>query len=494
MFKYSLAILLFYITSGFGVNFPDKPSDAIVEVVYPRDRDEQGFYHLRKGIDSTFLLGNVRHPLSTKLTINQQMIPIDSGGGWLAWVKCPSKNRDFTWNVKAISDSDTMFLKLPVKRVSPIRESLREINLTKPIWVQTLKSARLQLQPGGKNFLLPIEKTQLKIIKTKGDYWATNSFPNQILWVNKSFVEETSIQQSSSIRLISYQTDSTTNRLKIRFFLNSPPLVYFSSDTIKKQSASFTLVCDAIDSLSPIGYQDSLFEVKLNRKKTGFDFVCLSKLGSKFIGYSFLTDSNFVDLNLKFSPYTNVNDTLPLLGWRIAIDPGHGGEQYGAIGPTWLSEKKVNLQVSNLLRRKLCYLGATAFLTRTNDTELELSERIRIADSDSVHIFISIHQNALPDGENPWFQTGTSTYYFHSHSYSLASFVHQSLLEKLDLTDRGLYVGDFAVVRYAGALSILTEASYMIRPDHERKLKSPVFLKNQADAIASGIVKYVQSK
>ncbi|MFO7946710.1 MAG: N-acetylmuramoyl-L-alanine amidase [Armatimonadota bacterium] len=57
-----------------------------------------------------------------------------------------------------------------------------------------------------------------------------------------------------------------------------------------------------------------------------------------------------------------------LAGKRIAIDPGHGGSDTGAVGPTGLTEKEVNLTISSLLRERLETAGAEVVLTRYTDT------------------------------------------------------------------------------------------------------------------------------
>lgn len=486
-------VILFNYLQVFAQIYPTSPSGAIVEVVYPRDRDENGFYTLLKGIDSTFLLGNVRFPTETKLLINQKQIEIDSGGGWLAWVKCPSKNENFTWVIRAIYHNDTVVLKLPVKRTTIKKISDKEITLKNPIWVKTKNGARLQLQPGGQNFLLPIDGTVFKVFRKRGNYYAVKTEPNELLWVNKDNTEEINKPDVITITSCEIEMDPHLLFAKISFGVNPIPLYKVEFDTFNLKKFSIRFFQTNIDKNFKVPNHE-WFIVNHSKWKSQqqFDFTILNQ--EKCVGYIVTKDTSKLIFKFKFPPSENLkNDTLPLHGWKICIDPGHGGEQYGAIGPTWLSEKDVNLRVANLLRRKLEKLGASVIQTRTEDITLSLPERVQIADEANAHILLSIHQNALPDGQNPWYQAGTTTYYFYPHSKPLGELIQQNLSSKLDLGNNGLYVGDFAMVRYSGALSVLTEATFIIRPDHERLLKNPLFLNLQAEAIAEGIVQYVQS-
>jgi len=78
----------------------------------------------------------------------------------------------------------------------------------------------------------------------------------------------------------------------------------------------------------------------------------------------------------------------------IVIDPGHGGRDPGAISPSGLEEKDINLIVSKCLKQELQRQGFRVILTRTNDVYLTLEERTKIAKKHDADFFISIHANA----------------------------------------------------------------------------------------------------
>src|SRR5574341_171430 len=142
-----------------------------------------------------------------------------------------------------------------------------------------------------------------------------------------------------------------------------------------------------------------------------------------------------------------------LHGLTVTVDAGHSGDD-GSIGPTRLAEKEVNLQIAKRLKRVLEQHGAKVVMTRNGMENVPLYDRPKIAQQNHTDIFISIHNNAHPDGVNPFINTGTSVYYYHPHSEKLAESVHQQLVKTLNIGDQGLYQGNFAVLRPSGYLAI----------------------------------------
>lgn len=126
----------------------------------------------------------------------------------------------------------------------------------------------------------------------------------------------------------------------------------------------------------------------------------------------------------------------------VVIDPGHGGDELGAIGIDGLLEKEVTLEISLLLDELLRErLRAKTVLTRTKDTSLPLAERTRIANDNNADLFISIHTNASE------YKTakGVETYYLDNTndkaSLKLAERENASLAKGGD--DLGFIISDF---------------------------------------------------
>jgi N-acetylmuramoyl-L-alanine amidase len=108
-------------------------------------------------------------------------------------------------------------------------------------------------------------------------------------------------------------------------------------------------------------------------------------------------------------------------------------------------------------------------------------------------ILISIHNNALPDGINPFYNNGTSAYYYHPHSKPLAEAIHKHLLHETGLRDYGLYYGNLALTRASLMPAVLVECAFMMIPGQEAMLRTNRFQRRCARAIMDGIIEYMKS-
>ncbi len=85
----------------------------------------------------------------------------------------------------------------------------------------------------------------------------------------------------------------------------------------------------------------------------------------------------------------------PLTEVEVVLDPGHGGPiDTGAVAPTGMPEKRLNLEVAQLVQSFLAVRGITSVLTRTDDYASPLSVRANFADALEASVMVSIHHNA----------------------------------------------------------------------------------------------------
>jgi len=180
-----------------------------------------------------------------------------------------------------------------------------------------------------------------------------------------------------------------------------------------------------------------------------------------------------------------------LRGKTIVIDPGHSKDP-GAIGPTGYTEAEANLAIALTLRKELMSKGAKVVMTREDDSHVALYDRPVIAKINDADLFISVHNNALPDGINPFINNGTSSYYYHPHSMDLARCIHSEMLNATGLPDHGLYYGNLAVNRPTQYPAVLVECAFMMIPEQEAMLKTDKFRKKIARAITHGIQKFLK--
>lgn len=182
----------------------------------------------------------------------------------------------------------------------------------------------------------------------------------------------------------------------------------------------------------------------------------------------------------------------PVHGIRIVVDPGHSPEP-GAVGPTGLAEEDANLAISLELARILEERGAEVVLTRaTADSSLGLYDRTNLAIDSGGEIFVSIHNNALPDGVNPFENNGTSVLYYHPQSEALARAIQAELLPRTGLADHGVWYQNIAVGRMNEMPSVLVEGAFMMMPEQEALLRTVEFQRRIAEGVATGIERFLR--
>jgi N-acetylmuramoyl-L-alanine amidase len=118
--------------------------------------------------------------------------------------------------------------------------------------------------------------------------------------------------------------------------------------------------------------------------------------------------------------------------------------------------------------------------------------RVALADSLDAELLVSIHNNALPDGVNPFTNNGTSTFFNHRHSLPLARAVQERLIANLGLRDLGVARGDLALVRPTWYPAILAEGLFMMIPDQESALRTVEGRQRYATGVTEGITAFLQ--
>lgn len=179
-----------------------------------------------------------------------------------------------------------------------------------------------------------------------------------------------------------------------------------------------------------------------------------------------------------------------LAGVVVVVDPGHGGADPGAIGPTGLREKDINLAISKTLVGYLEEYGAKVQLTRSGDYYVSLAERVALSHSLGAKIFISIHCNSFGDSN----KQGVETFYSAKGSDGklLAQYVQNQLVSLRPSLDRGAKVGNLYVIRENLATSVLTEVAFISNPQEEALLADPDYQQKVGRAIADGIEAFLE--
>ena len=200
-----------------------------------------------------------------------------------------------------------------------------------------------------------------------------------------------------------------------------------------------------------------------------------------------------------------------VLGAHVVLDPGHGGDEPGAVGPSGLTEAELNLDVARRVRALLQAEGATVVLTRDADIRLTLHTRAAIARTLSPLAFLSIHHNAGEIGATT--TPGSELYHqlADPESKRLAGLLWEELQAHLGPfgTDwargdqpgararRSVKTGDdfYGILRNAqGIPTVLVEATYLSNPAENELLLTEEFRDAEARAITDAILRLVRTQ
>jgi N-acetylmuramoyl-L-alanine amidase len=194
----------------------------------------------------------------------------------------------------------------------------------------------------------------------------------------------------------------------------------------------------------------------------------------------------------------------------VILDPGHGGDETGAVGPNGLRESVLNLAVSQQAKAALQAAGVSVLLTRPGDDRVVLSTRSQLVRKLRPAAFVSVHHNSSPDG--PRDKPGSETYYqFHSlPSTRLAGLVYEEVFQALSayqlpwvgqvdagakyrLNDQG---GDYyhMLRETAGVPSALAELAFLSNPPEADLLTRPDVQKVEGEAVARGVLRFLRTQ
>jgi N-acetylmuramoyl-L-alanine amidase len=202
-------------------------------------------------------------------------------------------------------------------------------------------------------------------------------------------------------------------------------------------------------------------------------------------------------------------DGQPLFGAHVVVDPGHGGDEPGAVGPAGLREKDVNLTIAREVERILESHGATVVLTRTADYRITLRTRAAIATRLSPLAFVSIHHNASPDGPRDGPGAETYSQIGSAESKRLSGLLYEEVVAAFDRYDAAWVAdrdagakyrpaddgGDYYGIlrRTAGVPAVLSEAAFITNATEETLLATASFQHAEAAAIARAVTRFVST-
>lgn len=198
--------------------------------------------------------------------------------------------------------------------------------------------------------------------------------------------------------------------------------------------------------------------------------------------------SRQADYSVSSQPYgTLIHVHAPDQVFRIVIDPGHGGKDPGATGYSGRHEKYFTLELSqNIYNRMKKEPGLEPYLTRTDDSFVDLEDRAAFANDLDADLFISVHGNTFTSAIS-----GTETYYYSGQSLAFGEMMHKHVAEATGLEDRGLRKLPFKVLQHAEMPAVLLELGYLSTQSDEQLMLSREFQDRVAEAVIAAVKEYL---
>jgi N-acetylmuramoyl-L-alanine amidase len=325
-----------------------------------------------------------------------------------------------------------------------------------------------------------------------------------------------------------------------------------TTQVVLRLSAAAKTTTTATDKSYQVRFSDTRIDPPFPEKK--FDDPLVSAL--RFAGDTATVDFREPNLSARSYPLTSPDRIVIEIGRRtagaaapaapesppaaafpaltIAIDPGHGGTETGAIGPGGLQEKEATLEIAKRVAAALPkVLACRTVLTRDSDVQISLDDRTSVANHEKADLFLSIHANSSRAAS----AKGSETYYLSleasdkiaqevakeenqaagaapapgessanpsldfvlwdlaqsahlKESSELAEAIQTELNGVSDTGNRGIKQAPFRVLVGATMPAVLVEVAFISNPEEEKKLRSPEFQQAVADAVARAVARF----
>ncbi len=424
------------------------------DVVYPRKND------VTINANSTFFIGSSDVPLK----INGQEVPLHSTGGFAYVVTLKTGKNTFI--LQTDNERKIFVITRPeIKSTCLGKTQFTKYSSRKYFYVTT-ENAPLRSTPvdAGINRIVHLQRNIPLIVDgEQGGFYRVVLEDNRYGWISKTNVKICDNSNLEQAEMLGYDYVDSKDYFTFVFHLT--------------RQVPYEIIED-----EPLVIK--FFDVK-DGYTMDFPFKEASN-GARLQGYSGQYEGNDFVFKIKKPKVI----TRGLRGLTVAVDAGHGGSEFGAVGCLCHKEKDINLLIAKYLETELKKRGAHVIMTRDDDVYVGLRDRVEKANAYDADVLLSIHGNALPDGSDPNEISGTSIYYYYNQAKPLADVLINEMTTQLGTNNDKVRQASLALVRNTNALSLLIETAYLINPEDNAKLINPEFQKKCAKAIADGLEKY----
>lgn len=359
---------------------------------------------------------------------------------------------------------------------------------TRPVRVLP-RMARLEIERGGRGQSLFFPGgTQLFVSGKRGPFWRVQLEERLKAWIHEGdFYLDTEHPDTLKNALGPARVDELAGVTRVRIPMKiKAPFQVEQQKNPGRLSIVFWGKFEDIGDLDPVDSRGIVLQGVWQGSRDGLRLNLKLELRQQW-GYFSSFSGDTLELDIRHPP--EIQPESPLAGRVIFLDPGHSPDE-GAIGPTRVEERIVNWSIAEKLGELLKSNGATVILSRSDEDGASVSARTQMAELIRPDIVLSIHNNSLPEGIDPDRDRGTTTHYYHEHSYRLAETIQRNLTQDIGLPDQGVRFSDLAICRLTGMPSVLVECAFMILPAQEYLLSTREFQDKIARSLLNSLEQY----
>lgn len=364
--------------------------------------------------------------------------------------------------------------------------------LADPYYVETKPGAYLQYgngddRLGGSKMGFVDAGIPMKVIGEKGSLLCVRLASSRIAYLPKEYATST----AQSTRVVNTGSWSITNTGKADVVTVSLPqrLAYQYATHIDPSTITIDLfgATDNSNWITQRSIDLGIIDFVDFDQVTEDVYRITIRLKSKYqwgfeVGYQ--GNSNVLGITVRHAPAK-----VELKGMVIGLDAGHGGIYNGAVSPSGVKEKDVNLDIVLRMKTLLEKQGAKVVLTRDGDTGPSMGERKRIWRENEVQLAVSVHNNA---GGSALDSPGTAVLYKHQFDRPLS----ECMLRRMLGTGLPLFglVGNFNFSLNGPTYypNTLIEGMFMSSLAEEERVADPEFRQRVAEQLVAGLQDYLK--
>lgn len=412
-----------------------------------------------------------------EVSINESSVLVYPSGSFASLISLLDNPEEIS--IIAREDSNEIRYSIPVERTGVKPKKPEFVEFEVPKLGKVIKShTPLQLLPGRVRLLTLFEDTVLRLTGREANFFCVDLGGGLSSWVRDEAVKEISTGFSGPFRVGNIEVDGLLSQAHFMVQTKVPARVEYISPSELK-----VIFYNATVDTQTIKLKDWEGNCQWFQER-GCQVFILFQGEMNCYRWSMEWEKNGYSLTWYPRPTQGANPV-------VFIDPGHGGRQWGAVSPGGVVEKEANLDLAYMVAECLNNQGIKTVLSREEDVEVGLYQRIDRARAAGADLFVSLHFNSIGEDRDPFRRSGGEIFYYHVPSRELAGFISNALKEK-GIVQNGICWKSLAVLRPTDIIGVLVEVAFLSHPGDEIKILDPDFRKNASEAIAAGIMEYLK--